>query len=122
MLADIILIIHLFFVLFVVGGLPAIWIGAWTRANFARHPPFRLAHLAAILFVAGESLLGMVCPLTWVEDALRGTHTESGFIQRWLHRVLFYDLPEGVFTTIYVLFALLVAVTYKLVPPHRCKA
>jgi hypothetical protein len=53
---------------------------------------------------------------------LRGTHTESGFIQRWLHRILFYDLPEGVFTTIYVLFALLVAATYKLVPPHRRKA
>lgn len=118
MLADIILIIHLFFVLFVVCGLPAVWIGAWMRANFARDFRFRLAHLAAILFVAGESLVGMVCPLTWMEDALRGTHTESGFIQRGLHRILFYDFPDGVFTTIYVLFALLVAATYKLVPPH----
>jgi hypothetical protein len=122
MLADIVLIIHLFFVLFVVGGLPLIWIGAWMSAGFARNPRFRLAHLAAILFVAGESLLGMVCPLTWIEDALRGTRTESGFIQRWLHRILFYDFPEGVFTTIYVLFALMVAATYKLVPPHPRRA
>ena len=118
MLADIILIIHLLFVLFVVGGLPAVWIGAWMKADFARNHGFRLAHLAAILFVAGESLLGMVCPLTWMEDALRGTSTEGGFIQRWLHRILFYDFPEDVFTAIYVLFALLVVGTYALVPPR----
>jgi hypothetical protein len=119
MLADIILIIHFLFVLFVVGGLPLIWIGAWIRARFVRNLPFRLAHIGAILFVVVESLLGMVCPLTWMEDALRGTETESGFIQRWLHRVLFYDFPEGVLTTIYVLFALLVVATYKFVPPTR---
>ena len=106
------------FVLFVVGSLPLIWIGAWMRAEFVRNPRFRIAHLAAILFVVGESLLGMVCPLTWMEDSLRGTQTESGFIQLWLHRILFDDFPEGVLTAIYMLFALLVAATYQLVPPH----
>ena len=119
MLADIILVTHFLFVLFVVGSLPLIWIGAWRGAGFVRNPRFRVAHLAAILFVVGESLLGMVCPLTWMEDSLRDTQTESGFIQRWLHRILFYDFPEGVLTAIYVMFALLVAATYKLVPPHR---
>jgi hypothetical protein len=118
MLADIILITHFLFVLFVVGSLPLIWIGASMRAEFVRNPRFRIAHLAAILFVVGESLLGMVCPLTLMEDSLRGTQTESGFIQRWLHRILFYDFPEGVLTAIYMLFALLVAATYQLVPPH----
>jgi hypothetical protein len=57
-----------------------------------------------------------------MEDALRGTVTESGFIQRWLHRILFYDFPEGVFTAVYAMFAILVAVTYKLIPPHPRRA
>ncbi|MBA4143357.1 MAG: DUF2784 domain-containing protein [Nitrosospira sp.] len=118
LLADIILIVHVLFVLFVVGGLPLIWAGAWMRLDFARNLRFRLAHLGAILFVVGESLVGMICPLTWLEDALRDTDANEGFIQRWLHRILFYDVAGWVLTTVYVLFALLVVITYVLLPPH----
>ena len=121
MLADVILIIHFLFVLFVIGGVPLIWFGAWMEWGFVRNFSFRLAHLAAILFVVCESLMGMVCPLTLLEDTLRGTTTGGNFIQRWLHRILFYDAPEGVLTMLYVVFALLVAVTFKLLPPRHRK-
>jgi hypothetical protein len=118
-LADIILIIHFLFVLFVVGSVPLIWIGARLRWRFVRNIRFRLAHLGAILFVSMESLAGMVCPLTLLEDLLRQSPTDTSFIQRWLHRILFYDVPEGVLTVLYLLFAILVAITFKLVPPSR---
>ncbi|SEK96726.1 DUF2784 domain-containing protein [Nitrosovibrio tenuis] len=119
-LADFILVVHFLFALFVVGGLPVIWIGTWMGFGFVRNPRFRLAHLVAILFVAGESLIGMVCPLTTLEDALRGAETSNSFVQRWLHRILYYDFPEWALTAAYVLFALLVALTYVLLPPlHR---
>lgn len=118
-LADVILAVHFLFVLFVVGSLPLIWAGAWCGWDFVRSHRFRFAHLGAILFVVGESLLGMVCPLTAWEDELRQAEGGGSFIQRWLHHILFYDFPEGVLTTVYVLFALLVAATFKLVPPHR---
>jgi hypothetical protein len=117
-MADIILVIHFLFVLFVVGGLPLIWAGNWIGASFVRNRRFRLAHLAAILYVTAESLLGVVCPLTWLEDALRGRATETGFIERWLHLILFHDLPEWVFLVAYVLFALLVVITFRLIPPQ----
>jgi len=119
--AEVILIIHFLFVLFVVGSLPLIWIGAWMGLDFVRNLRFRLAHLAAILFVVGESLIGMVCPLTLLEDSLRRTATGSNFIQRWLHPILFYDVPEWILTTVYVLFAFLVAVTFRLLPPRHRK-
>jgi len=118
-LADLILIIHFLFVSFVVGGLALIWIGAAASWHWIRNRWFRLAHLAAIFLVAAETLLGMVCPLTVWEDALRGAPAEAGFIARWIHRVLFYSFPEWVFTAAYVLFALAVAVTFRLVPPQR---
>lgn len=121
-LADIILIIHFVFVTFVVGSLPLIWIGAWMGWSFVRNLRFRLAHLAAILFVVGESLIGMACPLTLWEDSLRRAETGGSFIQRWLHRILFYDVPEWVLTMVYVLFALLVAVTFRLLPPRHRKS
>ncbi len=120
MLADVILVIHFLFILFVIGSLPLIWLGAWLEWEFVRNPWFRFTHLAAILFVVGESLLGTVCPLTLLEDSLRHTATVGSFIQRWLHRIVFYDVSEWILTTIYVLFALLVAITFRLLPPrHR---
>ena len=118
-LADAIVVVHLAFVLFVVGGLFATWIGlAWGKP-FARSPWFRNLHLAAIAFVVAESLLGMVCPLTLWEDALRGTRTDAGFIERWVHAALFWSWPPWVFTTIYVAFGLLVALTWWRFPPRR---
>lgn len=119
LLADIILIIHFLFVLFVVGSVPLIWIGARLGWRFVRNMPFRLAHVGAIVFVSMESMAGMVCPLTLLEDLLRQSPTDTSFIQRWLHRILFYDVPEGVLTVLYLMFAILVAITFKLVPPSR---
>lgn len=119
LLADLVLIIHFLFVLFVVGSLPLIWIGGWMGLGFVRNFRFRLAHLATILFVVGESLIGMACPLTVLEDSLRRASSGDNFIQRWLHHILFYDVSAWVLTTVYVLFAFLVAITFKLIPPHR---
>ena len=117
--ADFILIVHFAFVLFVVGGLAAIWIGAALRWEWIRRAWFRTTHLAAIVFVAAESIAGVVCPLTIWEDALRGRATEASFIARWVHAVMFYNLSEAVFTLLYVAFAGLVLLTYWLVPPQK---
>jgi hypothetical protein len=119
--ADLILIAHCAFVLFVVGGLPAIWIGAARGWRWVRNFRFRAAHLAAICFVALEALLGMACPLTVWEDALRETLAETGFVARWLHRLLYYSFPDWVFTCAYLLFAVVVATTWWRVPPQRSR-
>lgn len=116
--ADIVLMIHFFYVLFVVGSLPIIWLGAWFKLAFVRNRWFRYLHLAAILLVVVESLFGVVCPLTVWENTLRQIETDSSFIQRWLHQIMFYNVSEGVLTTIYVVFAGLVAMTFKWVPPN----
>ena len=117
--ADVVLVIHFAFVLFVVGGLFLIWVGAARSWRWVRNFWFRVAHLAAILFVAGESVAGMVCPLTAWEDALRGRSHESSFIQRWVDRILYYDFPEWVFIVAYLLFALAVVITFIRVKPER---
>jgi polyferredoxin len=117
--ADAILVIHFGYVLFVVAGFAAIWLGAALGWRGVRNFWFRALHLVAIVFVAAEALLGMACPLTVWEDALRGTATDRGFIERWLHAAMFFDWPHWVFTLVYVAFALAVAVTFWLVPPAR---
>ena len=116
--ADIVLMIHFFYVLFVVGSLPIIWLGAWFKLAFVRNRWFRYLHLAAILLVVVESLFGVICPLTVWENTLRQVETDSSFIQRWLHQIMFYNVSEGVLTVVYVVFAGLVAMTFKWVPPN----
>jgi hypothetical protein len=75
-------------------------------------------HLGAVALVAIEALLGVACPLTVLEDALRpGTQSQAGFIQRWLQALIYWDWPLWVFTALYVGFALLAALTYRLLPP-----
>jgi hypothetical protein len=118
-LADAILVAHAAFVVFVVAALPAIWIRAARGARFAFDPWFRGAHLAAIAFVAAESVLGFMCPLTIWEDALRGSAAGEGFIERWVHAWLFWSAPPWVFTSIYVAFAILVAWTWRRFPPRH---
>ena len=117
LLADLILIVHFGFVLFVVGGLALIWTGAVAGWQWVRSFRFRVAHLAAIVFVAGEAIAGIWCPLTIWETQLRGAHADKSFVAYWIHRILFYDFPEWVFTIAYVLFALVVAASWYYVPP-----
>jgi len=119
LLADFILIVHFLFVAFVVGGLALIWVGAAAGWQWVRNFWFRVAHLAAIVFVAGEALAGIWCPLTLWEARLRGGEADKSFIAQWIHRLLFYDFPEWVFTVAYVSFALVVAATIWLIPPVR---
>jgi hypothetical protein len=119
--ADAILVVHAAFVLFVVGGLLATWIGLALDRPFARNAWFRGAHLAAIAFVVAETLLGFMCPLTIWEDALRGETSGQGFIQRWVHAWLFYNWPPWVFNMIYVAFGGLVAWTWVRFPPRRAR-
>ncbi len=116
LLADLVLLLHAAFVAFVVLGFALVWVGHWRGWQWIANRSFRSLHLAAITFVALESLLGMVCPLTQWEAALRGGTPERSFVARAVHAVLFHDFPEWVFTVLYVAFAALTAATIRLVP------
>jgi polyferredoxin len=119
MIADAILVVHFLIVLFIVGGLIGVWIGALLGWRWIRNPWLRYAHLAAIAFVAGEAVVGMACPLTVWEDMARGGVQAESFIGRWVQRVLFYRAPDWLFTAAYVAWALATLATLRLVPPRR---
>ncbi len=121
-LADTILVIHTGFVLFVILALPFIYIGAIKNWHWIRNFWFRLAHLIAIGVVVAQAWIGLMCPLTSIESQLRlrsGQEAYNGsFIQYWLHKLIYYDAPLWVFSTIYTLFGLAVLLSWLLVPPE----
>ena len=117
--ADLVLALHFAYVAFVVGGLAAIWIGYALDWGWVRNRWFRLLHFGAIAIVAIEALIGMMCPLTVLEDALRPRAPHgAGFVQRWLQALLFWDLPQWLFTVIYLALTVFIATTYLLLPPR----
>ncbi len=118
-LADVLVVLHFAIALFIASGLIAVWAGAALGWPWVRNPWFRYAHLAAILVVALETLLGIACPLTVWEDLLRGGLRPGTFVGRWAHRLLYYDAPDWVFTALYAAWALATLVTLAAVPPRR---
>jgi Protein of Unknown function (DUF2784) len=88
----------------------------WVRA---RH--FRLAHVLCTATVAVEALIGVICPLTWLEDVLLRASGAAGyersFIGHLLYRLLYYDAPAWMFTVVYALLALTVVMLYRYLPP-----
>jgi hypothetical protein len=117
--ADLVFGAHFLVVAFIVGGLSLIWIGVAFDWRWVLNFWFRAIHLATIAFVALQTLLGQACPLTIWEDALRGRATQAGFIERWVSRLLYFDLPAWAFAAMHVDFALLVLATWWWVPPRR---
>ena len=118
LLADVLLLLHMTLVLGVVLGLVLTWIGAARHWRWVRNFWFRTIHLGFILYVSAEALLGVVCPLTLWENQLRGiARGGPGFIEHWVGRLLYYDMPTWVFTTSYVAFGVVVLLTFILIPP-----
>ncbi len=128
-LADLVLVVHVGLVVFVLGGLVLVWVanglGLRGRLGFVNRLGFRLVHLLAIGVVVAESWLGIACPLTTLEQALRARSgapspgAEQGFVADWLSRLLYYDAPAWVFTLAYSLFGGLVLATWWWFPPDR---
>ncbi|SDC96165.1 DUF2784 domain-containing protein [Paraburkholderia lycopersici] len=118
-LANVVLVLHALIVVFIVGGLIAIWIAAALKRAWARNRAFRTAHLVAIGIVTTLAVLDVPCPLTVMEDYLRtGTAGPQGFVQRWVSAWLYYDFPGWVFTVAYVVFLAAVIATWRRVPPR----
>jgi hypothetical protein len=120
-LADAVLLLHVAYAAFVIGGLQAILLGAWLDWPWVRRRWFRLAHVLCTAIVAVEALLGVRCPLTWLEHvfliASGVPGYERSFIGQLLYRLLYYDAPVWVFTVAYTGLALTVAACYHYLPP-----
>jgi len=122
-LADLIVILHAAYVGFVVLGFAAILLGVVLRWKWVRNLWFRAIHLAAIAVVAIKATVGMVCPLTTLENWLRQKGGQArypgDFLGYWAHQLIFFEGPLWMFTVSYVAFALLVVALLVLAPPKR---
>lgn len=123
LLADAVLLLHFAVVVFVVGGLAVVLVGNAAGWRWVNDWWFRLAHLLAIGVVVVQSWLGQHCPLTILESWLRVQAGDrayrQSFIEHWVQRIIYYDVPLWAFTLVYTGFAALVALAWRRYPPQR---
>lgn len=85
-LADGAVLVHAGFVVFVVGG--GFLVGRWPRLAWA--------HVPAFLWAAGIEFLGLVCPLTYLENHFRRLGAQAGyptsFVEHYILPVIYPDL------------------------------
>ncbi|MEC7378258.1 MAG: DUF2784 domain-containing protein [Pseudomonadota bacterium] len=121
--ADALLVFHTLLVAFVILGLLATFVGHCRGWQWVRNVWFRLAHLLVIGVVVLQAWLGVICPLTSWEMALRAKAGQAGyegsFIQHWLQSILYYSAPDWVFILAYTVFGALVLASWFVVRPGR---
>lgn len=121
--ADALLVLHVLFVVFVVLGLVLVFVGRVCAWSWVRNPWFRFVHLIAVAVVVIQSWLGLLCPLTTIEMALRsraGDGVYSGsFVAHWLQALLYYEGPAWVFAVAYTAFGAAVLAGWIWVRPRR---
>ena len=117
-LADVLVVLHLAFVVFVVaGGLLVLY-----RRRLA------WVHVPAALWGAAIALGGFICPLTplenWLREAGGGTAYTTGFIEHYVVPVLYpgaltrtIQIGAGVF--VLVVNAILYAIAFRVRTPSR---
>lgn len=100
-LADLVVVVHFLFVLFVVAG--GFLVLRWPRVAYF--------HIPAAIWGAAIELVGGICPLTPLENSLRqqagGIGYSGGFIEHYILPVLY---PSALTRDIQLLLGLLVLV------------
>ncbi|HEX8773119.1 MAG TPA: DUF2784 domain-containing protein [Pyrinomonadaceae bacterium] len=122
LLADLVVAIHIAYVAYIIVGMALILVGLKRKWNWTSNLWFRLSHLAAILIVILELIFKTTCPLTLLELKFRSLAgqpvTEATFVERLMYYILSGWLPGSFTNSIYVVVALVIAVTFVISPPR----
>ena len=104
LIADIVLVFHFCVVIFITFGFFLIPIGCKFGWGWIANTQLRIFHSGMVLFITLETLLGITCPLTSIENSLRGIHQSKSFIGYWIKQIIYWDFPTQFFIILYCIF------------------
>ena len=119
LIADIVLILHFGFVIFITSGFFMIPIGYRLNWKWITNRKLRLFHFGMMAFVTLETLLGINCPLTVIENSIRDVNQDILFVSYWIRQLIYWDVPKVVFLILYNLFLVWTLLLWKLCPPQK---
>ena len=89
MAADLVMAAHFLLAAFVALGLLVIPFGCKFGWTWVRNRRLRISHASVMGFVTAETIVGLTCPLTILENNLRGDSPKQSFVGHWVQRVLY---------------------------------
>lgn len=108
-LADAVLALHASIAAFVVVMTLAVIAGGPLGWRWVRSRALRWLHVTLVVVIALQAWLGQLCPLTTWEQHLRAHAGQStygaSFVEYWLSRLLFFELPGWMFVVAYTAIA-----------------
>jgi len=124
-LADIIVIAHLLWVLFMLEGFILTFRGFFKKEFFDRWL-FRILHLSGIVYVSILAALGRYCPLTLWENYLRSKYDialtyPGSFIIHYAERLLYPGINHLLIFIPTIIIAAFVVSVFIIRPPKRIR-
>ena len=108
---------HFAIVIFITFGIFLIPIGYKSNWLWVTNLKLRICHCGLMLFITLETLLGITCPLTSIENNLRGIKKTTSFISYWINQIIYWDLPSQFFIILYCAVLIWTFLLWKLFPP-----
>ena len=118
LIADIVLVFHFCISIFITAGFFLIPIGYNFGWGWIANIKLRIFHCAMMVFITLETLVGITCPLTSIENSLRGIHQSESFIGYWIKQIIYWDFPTQFFIILYCIFLGWTFLMWKLFPPR----
>ena len=118
-MADFVMLLHFGLALFITLGFFFIPFGCKFGWSWTQLWRLRILHLVMMGIVTAEAIVGLTCPLTVLENLLRGVDESQTFVFYWVGRVLYWDLPRQTFILFYSLCLAWVILMWKYCPPKK---
>ena len=117
--ADIVLVFHFFVIAFITLGFFLIPIGYKLHWRWIAKKRIRILHFAMMVFVTLETLLGITCPLTSIENSLRENYQSKSFIGYWINQIIYWEFPNYFFIILYCILLVWTFLMWRLFPPRN---
>ena len=119
MIADALLLVHFSLAAFITLGFFIIPIGHKLGWNWIKSRNLRILHLSLMGVITAETIVGLTCPLTVLENMFRDVDYSSSFMSYWIAQILYWDLPSQAFVILYSLCLGWALILWKGCPPIR---
>ena len=117
MIADVLLLIHFGLAACITTGFFIIPLGYTLGWNWIKKRNLRLLHLFLMGVIATETIVGLTCPLTFLENMFRDVDYSMSLMSYWVAEILYWDLPSQVFIFLYSMCLGWVLILWKICPP-----
>ena len=119
--ANLVLFLHFCIIIFIISGFLLIPIGYVLSWHWVKNKFYRIMHLILFCFITFQTLMGLKCPLTTIENNLREVFYSDSFIVFWVQKLIFWNLPTIFFVYLYSSLLLWTFIMWKIFPPNNDK-